>query len=805
MRVSLEWLREYVEIDLEAEELAERLTRAGFEVGAWEYLGAGLEKVFTGEIVRLERHPDADHLQVARVDLGPVGLMQLVTGAPNAAVGQKVVVALPGANLPNLGPVRQARFRGVVSEGVVCSAWELGLEGHRQEEGILILPPETPPGRAVAPYIGLDDTVLEIDITPNRADCLGLVNLAREVAAITGGRLRLPPYEVDSVPEPAREAATVTIEAPDLCARYVAAIIRGVTIGPSPSWMQRRLRAAGMRPINNVVDITNYVMLELGQPLHAFDYHRLQGPQIVVRRARPGEKLRTLDGVERLLVPETLVIADARRAVAIAGIMGGEETEISEATRWILLESANFSPASIRRTSRTLGLRSEASLRFERGIDLELAPRAAYRAARLMRELAGGEVLAGLIDCGEKSRPAVTIDLNLKRLNSLLGLELTRAEVKEYLGRLGLVPEERGETFSVSIPSYRADLRLEEDLVEEVARLYGYERIPAIFPPFITAEAKQEPRQQFFSGCRHFLAAVGFQEVITYSFIGPRAWERLRLPPGHPWRQVVSLRNPLGEEQSIMRPTLVPGLLQAAAENASWRNEAMRLFEVGKVFLPQADQPLPREEWRLAALVAGEERKGWDWPGYSLDFFYLKGVLAAFLDHWGLGNGVSLRAEAALPALHPGRQARVRLGEREVGWIGELHPEVREDYGLPERASLLELDLETLWSLAAGVTRTYQPWARYPAVARDIAVVVPRELSHETVVRSIMRAGGELLREVRLFDLYQGEPVPAGYKSLAYRLVFQSADHTLRETEINALYEAIAHGLERELGARLRR
>lgn len=806
MRVSLNWLKDYVDVALPVAELADKLTNAGFEVAGWEYLGEGLDKVVTGEIKGLEAHPHSDHLLIARVDVGQFGSLQLVTGAPNVAVGQKVAVALPGANLPNLGPVRQARFRGVLSEGVVCSAWELGLEGHKQEEGILVLPPETPVGRPIAPYIGLDDTVLEIDITPNRGDCLGLVNLAREVAAITGGKLRLPEFSVATVPEPASGAVAVTIEAPDLCRRYVAAVIRGVKIGPSPEWMQQRLRAAGMRPINNVVDITNYVMLELGQPLHAFDYHKLEGRQIIVRRAYAGEKLRTLDGVDRLLSPDMLVIADAARAVGLAGVMGGEDTEISEETTWVLLESANFNPANIRRTARSLGLRSEASLRFERGVDVELAPLAARRAAGLMNALAGGEVLAGLIDEGEGPRPAVTVNLRFARVNSLLGVELSRDEVKGFLERLGLACEESTETeLKVSVPSYRADLRLEEDLIEEIARMYGYDRIPAVFPPLITAKPKQEPKQQFIGRCRHFLADLGFQEVVTYSFIGPRSWEALRLPAEHPWRRCLLLRNPLGEEQSIMRTTLLPGLLQVAAGNAAWHSGVLRFFELGRVFLPLTGEALPAEEWRLAALVGGEEPKGWGWPAQELDFFYLKGVLSALLDSWGLSGKTAFAAGPELPALHPGRRAKVLLGEAEVGWLGELHPEVQEAYGLPQRICVFELDLERAWELAAQVVREYRPWTRYPAVARDIALLVPVAVPNAEVEKSIIRHGGELLKELRLFDLYQGNQIPQGYKSLAYRLVLQSNDHTLTDGEITSLCEQIVRGLEKDVGAQLRR
>ncbi|MCR4420629.1 MAG: phenylalanine--tRNA ligase subunit beta [Clostridia bacterium] len=804
MRVPLNWLKEYVELELGPSELADKLTNAGLEVSSVEHLDRGLQGVVTGEIVSLAPHPSSDHLLVAQIDLGRLGKRQVVTGAPNVARGQKVAVALPGASPPNLGPVREVRLRGIVSEAVVCSAWELGLEGHRQEEGILVFPPSTPVGEPVATHLGLDDTVLEIDVTPNRADCLGLVNLAREVAAITGGKLRLPRPELPTASEPASAYASVVVEATDLCPRYVAVVIRGLELGPSPEWMQHRLRAAGMRPINNVVDITNYVMLELGQPLHAFDYERIEGHKIIVRRAREGERLRTLDGVERQLTPEMLVIADAERAIALAGIMGGEETEINDRTTWVLLESASFSGANIRRSARALGMRSEASLRFERGVDPELAPLAARRAAALMAELAQGEVLDGFLDVDHRTAVAVSVDLSVKRTNALLGVELSREEIKGCLERLGLDCREEGENLKVNIPSYRADLRLPEDLVEEVGRLYGYERIPAVFPPVIGAEPKQNPKQEFLSRSRHLLADLGFREVLTYSFISPRSLELLKAGPGHPWASTLALRNPLGEEQSVMRPTLVPGLLQTAASNAAWGSGAFRFFELGKVFLPREPGGLPEEEWRLGALVGGEDPKEWNRPARPLDFFYLKGVLERFLAFWGLSEGLEFASGPEWAALHPGRRCRVLYGGEEMGWLAELHPGVLEDFSLPDRVCLLELTLEKIFAVAVEVRRRYRPWARYPAVARDIAVLVPEAVTHAQVRQAITRYGGDLLRGVRLFDVYRGGSVPEGYKSLAYRMVFQSEDHTLTEKEVSTVCERIVGGLEEEVGARLR-
>lgn len=809
MRVSLNWLKDYVDIELPVEELAQKLTSAGFDVNGWEYLGHGLDRVLTGRVVSLSPHPDSDHLLIAQIDLGSFGGLQLVTGAPNIAGGQIVVVALPGAEVANIGLIRAARLRGVASDGVVLSAWELGLEGHKQEEGILVLPPATPAGQPVAPLIGLDDTVLDIDITPNRADCLGLVNFAREVAAVTGGKLHLPELpELDqtTLAEPASSAVSVEIVDRDLCSRYVAVVIRGVKLGPSPDWMQHRLQAVGMRPINNVVDITNFVMLEMGQPLHAFDYDTLKRKRIVVRRAGPGERMRTLDGVDRVLTQDMLVIADAERATALAGIMGGEDTEINDNTQTVLLESANFSSANIRRTARALGLSSEASLRFERGIDVNVAPLAARRAAGLMAQLANGDVLQGSVDVGQSRQEPVTITLRLDRVNGLLGVEVPQNEAVHCLERLGLKVEEQSPAvFKVIVPTYRADLRLEEDLVEEIARLYGYDKVPVVFPPLITGKPKQEPKQLFVNRCRHALAYLGFQEIITYSFIGPRCFDNLRVPAEHPWRKVLSLKNPLGEEQSIMRTTLLPGLLQASSDNtSSASNRALRFFEIGKVFRVLDDGQLPAEEMRLAVLASGSELRGWLGGEPKPDFFYLKGVLVNLLDSWGL-TGVSFIAGPDLPTLHPGRRARVLLGETELGWLAELHPAVQETYDLPERAYLFELDMDAVWSKVQAVVPAYKPWSKFQAVSRDIAVVLPENVSNAQVESRIISLGGELLNGLRLFDFYQGDQVPSGCKSLAYRMVFQSMEHTLTEKEINDVYDTIVKGLETELGAQLRR
>ncbi|MDN5344907.1 MAG: phenylalanyl-tRNA synthetase beta chain [Clostridia bacterium] len=641
MRVPYKWLQQYVDINLSPAELAEKLTMAGLAVEGIEDLSPEFRGVVAGRIKSIAPHPNSDHLVICRVDAGRE--LQLVTGAPNVYAGQAVAVALDGARLPGGKEIRRATFRGVASEGMLCSAQELGLDvsliSPADREGIITLPPDATPGAGVAEVLGLNDMVLVLELTPNRADCLSIINVAREVAALTGATLHLPETAVPEDQGRITDLATVEIEAPDLCARYVARLVRGVRIAPSPAWLQARLRAAGMRPINNVVDITNFIMLEMGQPLHAFDYDLLQQHCIIVRRAEPGETIKTLDDVERELDPEMLVIADAARPVAVAGVMGGLATEVTPETTSILIESAHFDGASIRRTSRKLGLRSEASTRFERGVNLEGVTLAADRAARLMAELAGGSVARGLIDSYVKQRQPVTILLRPERVNYLLGTEIAPATMKELLERLHLEVIETVEEgardgngagchrsiLRVGIPAYRGDLTQEVDLVEEIARLYGYNNIPVTLPGNITAREKQTPAQRWEEVGRQAAAMAGLTEVVTYSFIGPRALDQLQLPADHPWRRTVQIQNPLREEQSLMRPSLLPGLLEVAARNASRRVLPVAIYEMGRVFIP-TDRQLPDEPLRLGGLVMGSSSRGWDWPAGEMDFFYLKGI-----------------------------------------------------------------------------------------------------------------------------------------------------------------------------------
>lgn len=802
MFVSLRWLKEYVDISLGSRALAERLTMAGIKVEGVHEPQARPEGAVVGRIVDVRPHPDAETLRICSVDVGG-RVLQAVTGAPNAAAGMLVAAALPGATLPGIeGTVREASLRGVRSECVLCSERELGVSD--DHSGLMELPADLPLGADVAAALGFDDAVFEFEVYANRPDCLSVVGLAREVAAVTGGELRLPPAEVPEGGGEARSLASVAIEAPDLCSRYIARVIRNVRVGPSPSWMQERLRKAGMRPINNVVDITNYVMLELGQPLHAFDYDRLRGRKIVVRRAKDGETLETLDGVVRRLTPDELLICDGEGPVALAGIMGGSDSEVQESTRNILLEAATFAPANVRRSSRRLGLHTEASHRFEKGLDPRLAEWAADRAARLMAELAGGEVARGRVDVHFGLPPEREMEVRPDRINGLLGTELSPAEMKRILKGLGFQVDlgKGAATIRVRVPWFRRDVEGEADVAEEIARIHGYEQIEPTLPTGASVQGKLSWPLPVLERIRTRLVALGISESLTYSFISPKGYDRLRLPAEHPWRRSIPLMNPLSEAQSVMRTTFLPSLLEAVALNQRRHQPDVRLFEIGRVYwaerLPLAG--LPDEVRTLGLVLTGRVPAAWGDPARAIDFFDAKGAVDAVLRLLG----VEARYERAdEPFLHPGRSAVVFAGDERVGWVGEIHPTVAANFDLRGRVYAAELNLDALASRELPVPR-FVPLPKFPAVERDLALLVPASLASESVAAVIRREGGRLLQRVELFDLYEGKQVPQGYRSLAYTLTFRAEDRTLTDDEVAAVQEQIAKALVAELGVEVR-
>jgi len=798
-----------VDVPWDAGELAERLTAVGLAVEAVERPGAEIQGIVVARITTVERHPGADHLVVCTVDAGG-RQARVVTAAPNARVGARVVWAAPGARLAGGVEIGAREFRGVVSEGMLCSTWELGLpsaartDEERLAEGLLLLPDDlaAEPGDDARPVLGLDDVVLALELTPNyAAHCQSILGVAREVAALTGGEVRWPPLpEAAPDPRPAAELIDVRIDDPDGCSRYVARVIDGVTVGPSPLWMQRRLQLAGLRPINNVVDVTNYVMLETGQPLHGFDHARIRGGRIIVRRARDGEVLRTLDDQDRVLGPQDLVIADEAGAVAVAGVMGGADSEVTGSTTTVLLESAHFDAVSVLRTSRRLGLRTDASSRFDKGLDPELAPVAAERAAAMIAAYGGGRVLAGSVDAVARPLPARVIPLRPERINTLLGLELPAAEIVGILERCGFTAVDGG----VRVPSYRTDVHGEADLAEEVARFYGYDRIPAVLPPGAPAEEGRPPADRLLAQVRDVMVGAGFHEVFTFSFAPADLGRRLRLGPDHPQHRPVRLANPMGEEQAALRTTLLGGVLEVLRYNARRRVESAALFELGTVYLPRPDDPagaLPDERQHLLAAGMGRfPGRHWQGQAAAFDVFYLKGTLMRLARR--LGVDLDLRP-APLPFLHPGRSAEVVLAGRVVGCLGELHPDLAEEWDLPERVSLFEVDVSALLEADRQPVRFQAP-PRFPAVLRDVAFIVPEDIPAARAEQVIRAHAGPWLEELELFDVYQGDPVPAGKRSLAYALAYRAADRTLTDAEVDEVHARVRQALERELGAVLR-
>lgn len=806
MRVSLKWLQEYVNITVPAEELADRLTMAGLAVEAVEKPGEGIDKVYTGKILTIEPHPNADRLSICQVTLGQGENIQIVTGATNVAEGHVVPVAVEGAHLAGGLVIKKSKLRGVESRGMLCSGQELGLDTSimppDQAHGIMLLNPATPLGLDVKTVIGLDDVILELELTPNRGDCMSMVGVAREVAALLGEELRMPQTGVAQSDPDVQGMVNIDIDDPDLCSRYVARLFRNIRIGPSPSWMQERLRAAGVRPISNLVDITNYVMMELGQPLHAFDFDTLREGHIIVRRGRKGETLVSLDGNERKLSEDMLVIADPGGPVAVAGVMGGLATEVTDNTVNVLLESAHFNPISIRRTSRALGLRSESSSRFEKGIDVTGCLRAADRAARLLLDMAAGEVAQGAAD-NYPARPVPkTVMIRPERVDHVLGVQVDRQDIVNILNGLEFQVKEKDSDLLVTVPGHRVDVSLEEDLIEEVARIYGYNRVPYTLPYGSSTRGARTSRQAFEVAVKDCLASLGLDEVVTYSFTSPSTLDRAALPPESSLRNVIHLQNPLSEEQSVMRIMMLPGILEVLQRNASRRINDLAVFEVGKVFLPSKPDPLPLEKQFLAAAAMGSSEAGWNSPGQPYDFYYIKGILETLLDRMGI-KGHTLDRETENSLFHPGKAARVTLGEDLIGVIGEIHPDVMENYNLPKSAVGMEIDFEMLLRLS-GQVRKYRPLPRFPGIERDLALVVRQDVSARDITRVIKKFGGPFLQEIKLFDVYRGGQVKEGLQSMAFSLKFQAGDRTLTDQEINGFVTAVAQALAGQFGAELR-
>ncbi len=779
MRVPLRWLAEWIPLPDEAE-LVARLTQGGLEVEDVLRVGPDLSGVRVGHVLAREKHPNADRLSLCRVDLGDGEPVEIVCGAPNVAAGQNVAVVSPGAKLPDGRQLEKAKIRGVTSHGMICSASELGLEG--DASGILVLDAAAPVGAPLDTVLPVGDRVVDIALTPNRGDCASMLGIAREVRAHFGGTLAIPPTEPPE--DPAAGAPDVRVEISDAagCPHYVARIVRGVRIGPSPAWLQRRLEAAGMRPVDVVVDVTNLVMLEFGQPLHAFDAGTLRGGVVRVRPAAPGEKLATLDGETRTLDPEDLVIADAERAIAVAGVMGGAETQVTARTRDVLLESAHFDPTRVRRTARRLGLQSEASYRFERQIDPAGVRRAADRAARLLAELADGRVVPGAVEAtGAVPAPVPPIELDPGRVDRLLGTALSREAVVALLARVDVAVEDAGASpLRCRVPSWRNDLRRREDLIEEIARIHGFDAIPATLPRQPLAPVVVARSRAVVEEARDALAAAGLLECMTLPFARPADLDRLGLAEDDERRQLVRLQNPLTDEEGALRSTLVPSLLGVVHRNRAHQAERVRVFEVGRTFHPSDPGELPREQLALVAVLTRGGERLWE-AGAAPVFFELKGAVEQVLDALGVAARFSSGADE--PFWHPGSSARIDVAGRTVGGIGELHPEVAARFEIDLPCALACLDLEALAAAAPAERRFTEP-SRQPLVRRDLAVLLPREEAAGRVLEAIRSTAGPHLVDVVVFDRYEGPGVPEGRVSVAFRLVFQRQDRTLTDAEV---------------------
>jgi len=801
MKVSLEWLRELVDVDQSAEELAETLTRGGIEVEDVANLNKGFEKVVIGEIVSLTKHPDADRLLVCAVNVGQEEIA-IVTGAQNLLVGDRIPVALIGSNLPNGLSIRKSKLRGIVSYGMLCSHEELLLEAtvgsERSADGILILSPEAPIGENVGTYLGREDSVLDLELYPNRPDCLAMVNVAREVASLTRKKPHLPKWaehnQVLSLPTP--PDLRIIIEEDELCWRYAGLVVEDVHIVASPEWMQRRLKAAGVRPINNIVDITNYCMLEMGQPLHAFDRDKISG-DIHVRTAYPNEIIVSLDGVERFLQADTLIIADDLQPLAVAGVMGGLNSEVTKDTRRLLIESAHFSAVSVRRTSRRLGLRSEASNRYEKGINAYGCVATLGRVCDLILELGAGRPVA-LEDEVKNLPPHRLVNLSVQHTATVLGVELKTAEIRQVLEDLNFEYQEQDGLFNVEIPTYRADIEIEEDLMEEVARLIGYNRIPTTLPRGDQTQGSRTSEQEFRRRLRKALAQSGMDEVITYSFTRTEAdaqWGSAK--------HSIPLLNPLRDELSVMRTSLVPGLLDVAARNVARRNTDVSIFEIGNTYWGEEQplQNLPREELRVSGLAVGKSGRHWLNQPVIYDFYYLKGILERLALEFGLELEYRVAENQSL--LHPGRSADVFIENQRIGFLGEMHPSLEKEWGL-ERVVLFELEFTPLFERMRQTVRA-QSIPRFPAIQRDLAVVVALETQADAIMSKMRKLGGELLQQIDIFDVYMGKPIPDDRKSLAFSLRYQSLERTLTDEEVNILNSRILEGIQQEFAAEWRK
>lgn len=805
MKASLTWMNEYVPVDMNrpAQELADELTQAGIPVEEVETVDPGLKKIFTGKITEITKHPDADKLQVCQVacldtDGTPI-TKQIITAATNVRVGQIVPVAYHKSRLADGTEIKKGKLRGLPSEGMFCSVAELGISKElvvpEEAEGIYILPADTPIGMDIRDVLMMNDTVYEFELTPNRADCFSMVGLSREFAVLTNQKAVLPEITVDENGEAIDGKVQVTIADGDLCSRFAARLVTGVTIAPSPMWLQNRLRNSGIRPINNVVDVTNYVMLELGQPMHAYDYAHVKGHSLTARRANEGEVLKTLDGTDRELTTDMLVIADEQRAVGVAGVMGGYDSEVTNTTTDVLLEAAVFNGASIRRTARALGMRSEASGRFERGVNPEYSIMAINRAAQLLQQLCpDAKIAKGIVDVYPNPAAPTTVTTTADAINAYLGTDIDEQRMVDILTILSFDVTCGNGSMVIGVPSWRGDVTVMPDIAEEVARIYGYDNIKVTTPWAALNSGVLSERKQMTKTIAHTLANNGLSEMITFSFMHKDSLAKLMIPEGDARYKAVQILNPISEEYPVMRTTLVPSILDAAVRNRAQKNHDIWAFETAAVYEEAADKDsLPTERYMAAGFMTGRaDEAQWSVAARQTDFYDVKGVVEAVLAALRVENYTLTTTDE--PYYHPGVSAAYEVDGVTIATLGELHPQVAKNYDLEGKCYLFEINISALLETVRSQLQ-YTPISKFPGITRDLAIVAPKSVSAETIQQIILANGGDKLESAYVFDVYEGEHIAEGFRSLAYTIGFRSTEGTLTDADVDEPIQAIINAL----------
>lgn len=810
MQVSIKWLKDYIDFTETPEQLADKLTMAGIPVENVVDPGEGLEKVVTGRIEKLEPHQNSDHLQICTMNVGLAENIIIVTGAQNVAEGQVVPVAMVGAHLPNGMKISKGKLRGVASNGMLCSAQELKLDLEKlpeeQKTGIFILPSDTPVGIPAKDVLGLNDVVLEFELTANRADCFSVFGLVREIAAITGNKPHFPEIKVNEDDNTKlNDIFSVEIADPDLCSRFSTRMLKNVKIGPSPEWMQQRLEGAGIRSINNVVDVTNFVMIELGHPMHAYDYDKITGKKLIARRAIEGEELHTLDDTSRKAKGEMLVIADSEKAAGLAGIMGGFETEITDTTTTVVLESADFYGPCIRRTARACGLSSEASGRFERGVDSETTIKALDRAAQLLQEMGACTVCEGIVDVYPNPKQANYVTFTPEQINNHLGTNIAKDVMLNIITSVGFdVTKDENDEITVKVPSWRNDVTCMADISEEIARLHGFDKIKSTLPNGVSMQGTQSAKQTFIDKVKASLSSQGLYETISFALTNEETFNKLNIPQDSPLRKAVPIMNPLSDEYPLVRTTLLSSIFDNLARNLARKNDDVALFEVGSVFFPKAlpVTELPDEVVKIAGAITGRRNaQGWNQTNDMVDFYDAKGIIEELLANLRVTR---YTVEAGTHyAMHPGKTALFKKGRDVIATVGEVHPAVLSAYGITKPVYIFELDATTVMKYMAKDLK-YKALPKYPATSRDLAMLVDVDVNAADIEKAMTKAAGQNLTQITLFDVYTGKQVEEGQKSLAFSLTFQSNDKTLTDAEIDPAIEKIVAKLQKDFNANLR-